>query len=299
MHPQYKTVYLFYPENGAYAGEAIAYLDTLASTDASVYICPANTVDHAPPEAAPSGKAWFLRGNKWALLPDYSRTEVWRIADGQLTTSPPSGQELPDGLTTLQPPEPGAKQVRRWASDRWEIIADHRGETWYDTFTGKPVPVETVDVPVGLTDAPPPSSHHVWKSGKWTLTADGKAEALRAKRVALLADIAAKRYAVETGGLTFPDGMCVGTDRQDQAIITGVVSATQLGQVSFDWKGADGTWIALTAKQIMQIGAAVAAHVQACFSAEKQHCEAVAKLKDAELDGYNINAGWPSNTIGG
>ena len=121
----------------------------------------------------------------------------------------------------------------------------------------------------------------------------------RAKRAALLDEIAAKRYAVETGGLTFPGGMCIGTDRQDQAIITGAVSAIQLGQSIFDWKGADGTWITLTDKQIVQIGATVAAHVQACFSAEKRHCEAVSALKDDKLDGYDVNAGWPGNTIGG
>ena len=300
MHKPYKTFYSFDPDTGIYNGESQAYLDTLASTSkTAVYILPSNVTEQPPPDEAPTYQAWFWSGDQWILRPNYSLTEIWRITDGQPGNPPQVGEALPADLTTKQPPEPGVKQVRRWAGYRWEIVADHRGGTWYAIETGLPVQVETIDVSVGLTDAPPPSSHHVWKSGKWTLTADGKAEALRAKRVALLADIAAKRYAVETGGLTFADGMCVGTDRQDQATITGAVSATQLGQVSFDWKGADGTWIALTAKQIMQIGAAVAAHVQACFSAEKQHCEAVAKLKDAKLDGYNINAGWPSNTIGG
>lgn len=305
MHKPYKTFYSFDPDTGIYNGESQAYLDTLASTSkTAVYILPSNVAEQPPPGEAPTYQAWFMDSGQWVLRSDYSRAEVWRIVDGQPGNPPPAGKPLPADLTIQRPPEHSSKQVRRWveSSGVWEVVADHRGEIWYSVSTGLPERVETIDLPDGLTDTPrpeAPSPHHVWKNGKWILTADGKAEALRAKRVALLADIAAKRYAVETGGLTFADGMCVGTDRQDQATITGAVSATQLGQVSFDWKGADGTWIALTAKQIMQIGAAVAAHVQACFSAEKQHCEAVEKLKDAKLDGYNIDAGWPSNTIGG
>ena len=38
-------------------------------------------------------------------------------------------------------------------------------------------------------------------------------------------------------------------------------------------------------------------HVQACFSAERAHHEAIAAASDAELYGYDINARWPSNGV--
>ena len=45
------------------------------------------------------------------------------------------------------------------------------------------------------------------------------------------------------------------------------------------------------------IAAAIALHVQACFSAERAHHEAIAAASDADLYGYDINTGWPSNGV--
>ena len=304
MYQKSIAVYGF-DDHGFFAGAGVAYLDELASTpEEPAYIMPSNSTMVVPSGEAGEYRIWRWDGKRWGAKPDYSHAEVWRVTDGLPGSPPPVGEPLSADLTIQRPPEPATKQVRRWieTSGVWEVVTDHRGETWYSKETGVPVLVETIDLPYGLTEFPrpeTPSPYHLWKGGKWVLTAAGKVDMARAKRAALLDEIAAKRYAVETGGLILPIGMCIGTDRQDQAIITGAISAIQLGQSIFDWKGADGTWITLTDKQIMQIGATVAAHVQACFSAERRHCELVAELKDNKLDEYDINAGWPSNIIGG
>ena len=290
MHSPFKSVYSFDATSGIYTGETLAYLDDRASTaDTAVYICPPNATETPLPSPAGQYQAWFRHAEKWVLEPDFSQAVVWRTEDGQPGSPPPAGEALPETLTVKQPPEPEARQIRRWdaALKDWEIVADHRGETWYSTETGKPVPIETVDLPTGVTDLARPSLHHVWDGKSWTLTTAAKRDFLREQ-------IADKRYQVETDGLLLPNGVRVGTDRADQAIITGAVSAIQFGIKEYDWKGTDGVWIKLTAEQISQIGAAVATHVQACFTAERKHCEAIAMLKTAEeLDSYDINTGWP------
>ena len=113
-------------------------------------------------------------------------------------------------------------------------------------------------------------------------------------RADLMAAVSAKRWAVETGGLTLPGGATVGTTIDDQNRITSVIANAQLaGVASVDFKAQSG-WVTLSLTQMQGIAAAIALHVQACFSAERTHHEAIAAASDAELYSYDINAGWPA-----
>lgn len=113
-------------------------------------------------------------------------------------------------------------------------------------------------------------------------------------RADLMAAVSAKRWAVETGGLTLPGGATVGTTIDDQNRITSVIANAQLaGVASVDFKAQYG-WVTLSLTQMQGIAAAIALHVQACFSAERAHHEAIAAASDADLYGYDINAGWPA-----
>ena len=113
-------------------------------------------------------------------------------------------------------------------------------------------------------------------------------------RADLMAAVSAKRWAVETGGLTLPGGATVGTTIDDQNRITSVIANAQLaGVVSVNFKAQSG-WVTLSLEHMRGIAAAIALHVQACFSAERAHHEAIAAASDAELFGYDINAGWPA-----
>lgn len=160
--------------------------------------------------------------------------------------------------------------------DTWHVVADYRDTTYW-------LADGSVHVITALGEEPP--------AGALLTQPPGVSAAL--KREKLLAIVASKRYEIETGGLVLPNGVRVGTDREDQAIITGAVSAAQLGIAEYDWKGVDGAWIKLKADEITKIGAAVAMHVQGCFSAERRHCEAIAATPDDQLDGYDIDVGWP------
>ena len=116
-------------------------------------------------------------------------------------------------------------------------------------------------------------------------------------RADLMAAVSAKRWAVETGGLTLPGGATVGTTIDDQNRITSVIANAQLsGVVSVNFKAQSG-WVTLSLEHMRGIAAAIALHVQACFSAERAHHEAIAAASNAELYGYDINTGWPGNGV--
>lgn len=116
-------------------------------------------------------------------------------------------------------------------------------------------------------------------------------------RADLMAAVSAKRRAVETGGLALPGGAVVGTTIDDQNRITSVIANAQLaGVASVDFKAQSG-WVTLSLTQMQGIAAAIALHVQACFSAERTHHEAIAAASETELYGYDINTGWPGNGV--
>lgn len=113
----------------------------------------------------------------------------------------------------------------------------------------------------------------------------------------LLQAVSAKRWAVETGGLALPGGAVVGTTVEDQNRITSVIANAQLaGVASVDFKARTG-WVTLGLDHMRGIAAAIALHVQACFSAERAHHEAINAASDAELYDYDITTGWPSNEV--
>ena len=99
------------------------------------------------------------------------------------------------------------------------------------------------------------------------------------------AEIAAARYAAETGGCTV-DGVTIATDRGSQALLTAsVVMARMDPEFKTRWKCADGHFVTLDAMQLRAIGDAVIAHVEACFAREGELCEQIdAATTPEELD---------------
>ena len=121
---------------------------------------------------------------------------------------------------------------------------------------------------------------------------------------AVKAAITQKRWEVETGGITLPTGVSVATGIDDQNRITSVVAnAERAGVAEVDFKSGSG-WVRVTVAELQSIAAAIAFHVQACFSAERAHHEAIDSLEAAHADNqealqqalqaYDIEQGWPS-----
>ena len=105
-----------------------------------------------------------------------------------------------------------------------------------------------------------------------------------------------RRYSVETSGITLPNGVKIKTDRESQAQLSSAYSSLKNGLITdTQWKGDNGEWVLVTLTEIEPIAQAVAAHVRACFAAEKQHFESIDAITTFEgLDQYNTNTGWPA-----
>lgn len=118
------------------------------------------------------------------------------------------------------------------------------------------------------------------------ITAAEKAEVAKAR---LVEDLAQARWKAETGGLVLPDGSPVRTDRGTRAALTEAVNALQAGLMAepIPWKMAGG-WVDLSKPAFEGITTAVAAHVQACFAAERS----VQALIDAveDLATFDVSA---------
>lgn len=88
-------------------------------------------------------------------------------------------------------------------------------------------------------------------------------------------EIAAARYAAETGGCTV-GGVRIATDRGSQALLTAAVVTARLDpEFKTRWKCADGRFVTLDAFQLRAIGDAVIAHVERCFAREGELCEQI------------------------
>lgn len=117
----------------------------------------------------------------------------------------------------------------------------------------------------------------------------------------LKAEITALRWQKETGGLTLPSGVRVATGIDDQNRITSVIANAQMAGVqSVDFKAESG-WVTVTVQELQAIAAAIAVHVQACFTAERVHHEAIDELAEqhegealqSALAAYDVQSGWP------
>lgn len=115
----------------------------------------------------------------------------------------------------------------------------------------------------------------------------------------LLAYLAAKRFAVETGGIVIPGDppLPCWTDRATQSFLARIVESLDRAFVTAPLKiKTPAGAIAMTQEQIETIAALVAQHVQACFDLEADladEIEAETMTTTAEIDA----AAWPSSEI--
>lgn len=129
----------------------------------------------------------------------------------------------------------------------------------------------------------------------YALAAETVATNIEAAKARLTDAATAKRWEVETGGMTLPGGVRISTGTEDQNRVTSVITnAERAGVESVDFKAANG-WVSLTLVELKGIADAIARHVQACFSAERAHHEAIALIDTAEtVSLYEVSTGWPS-----
>ncbi|WP_323780185.1 DUF4376 domain-containing protein [Thalassovita sp.] len=164
-------------------------------------------------------------------------------------------------------------QTNKISATKWQIVDDTDPETVaISTFFGRP----------GMTEAEVIASYAEAKNPP----APSEAQ-LRQLKFSALSDL---RWQRETGGLDLTGGARIVTTRESQAQIAATVQSISAGMISepIDWKLASG-WQQLTTAQILAIAGAVAAHVKACFAAERAVSEQM-DLVTGDLSGFDIKA---------
>ena len=119
---------------------------------------------------------------------------------------------------------------------------------------------------------------------------------LEDRKTALLTTIAARRFAVECGGVTVPGLGTIPTDRGSQAMVAAALEFLGLASVSetVPWKLQSGQFVALSLEHVRAFGRVIGAHVLACFHAEAQLAARVQAAPDVStLDAIDIQTGWP------
>jgi hypothetical protein len=119
-----------------------------------------------------------------------------------------------------------------------------------------------------------------WVDGKWRIVLLASllppVPTLEEVKADKLAELAQARWEQETGGLTLPDGTTIKTDRESQALLTGAAFSMYADPTArVEWKADKGKWVDLDSKQALMIAGAVRAHVQGCFSRERDLSEKV------------------------
>lgn len=110
----------------------------------------------------------------------------------------------------------------------------------------------------------------------------------------------AKRWEEMTKGITVPPGIQVGTTIDDQNRLTTVTANAPLAGLTddseVDFKALSG-FVKVTIGQIKQIVGLIGQHVQACYSAEAAHFNAIQAIDNFDdLISYmenDLNNGWP------
>lgn len=102
--------------------------------------------------------------------------------------------------------------------------------------------------------------------------------------------IAARRYQVETGGVTV-EGIPVNTERDSQALMTGAAFAASLDpEYRIKWKASTG-FVELNRDQVIGLASEVRAFVQACFNRE---AELLGFVADGSITAEMLEEGWPA-----
>lgn len=109
-------------------------------------------------------------------------------------------------------------------------------------------------------------------------------------KLELFAAVEARRWLVQTCGLTLPNGIRVSSEDDLAALIA---SAERAALTRLDFKAVSG-WVTLSLEELKEIDRAVTRYVQACFTAERGHCEAIEALaNEPDALAYDVDAGWP------
>ncbi len=193
---------------------------------------------------------------------------------------------IPAGCVEVAPPEVPAGHVARWQDGAWDLVEDHRGETWY--LDGVAAVIAEVGDPValGYSKTPPPPS-------------------MADLRTAKIVSITKAADAMLAAGAPVSGGLHVALDDSSRQDVTalGTTAATALGG-AVPWPDSYSRgWISIENVRIPlptpTDGLMLAASVGNYYAAIVQHRRdlkdlALAATDADDLDAIDPSAGWPT-----
>ena len=211
---------------------------------------------------------------------------------GDVAVTPPA---VPAGHAArwISTVERGALDYGEPGTGEWTVLEDHRKDTLW-IARGQPYTIgddhggQSYDgigpLPAWLSATEPPAPEPT------------PAEL----RTAKIDSATARRWDVMTGGLSLPGGIVVGTTIDDQNRITSVVANAELAGLTdtdeVDFKAISG-WVSISISEVKAIAGAIGQFVQACYTAERAHHEAINALESREeIESYDVTTGWPSGS---
>ncbi|MDT9631017.1 DUF4376 domain-containing protein [Pseudomonas marginalis] len=107
-------------------------------------------------------------------------------------------------------------------------------------------------------------------------------------------EIALVRYSHELSGVS-AEGIDILTDRDTQGKLTACAFRAQRSTgYSVDWKLANGSFVTLSANEILRVAEVVDDYVQACYSREK---ELLSILAEGNFEESMLLEGWPDKAL--
>lgn len=119
----------------------------------------------------------FIFSNKAQIIKVYNYLVDTKeyIGSGDVYISPNMG--LPANCTNIEPPEIPAGFVAAFDRDKdaWQLVADYRGQTVYNTETGKPECITALgDLPDNVTEIAPVGEFQKWNGSEWVTDEDAR-----------------------------------------------------------------------------------------------------------------------------
>lgn len=180
--------------------------------------------------------------------------------------------------TDIAPPVTGKNEVAVFDTDtgEWGIIADYRGEVYYDTATQEKQVIQEIGITPdeAWTTIEPTDSAQVWNGAAWELPF----AVLKARKSD---EIAAERYATANGVLTI-NGHTYDIDVESRTAFIGAMALVKVQDAdSMQWKTVNG-FVTLSAEEFTKIVSIGLAYINTCFGAENAIWEQIDTVSTAE-----------------
>jgi len=162
---------------------------------------------------------------------------------------------VPAHSTTISPPDIALKEAAIFNinTQSWDVVADYRNDTWYNTNTKLPFEIKDLGQPPSWLTPIQPQAYDEWVGGAWMHDPGLALKSVKKNKTDQLAIIADNKIASEFTSAALGDSFIYRNAMADQINLIGVVMAGI--DVVLACRNSGGIWALRphTAKQAQQV----------------------------------------------